>query len=85
MMLQIINKVKVTHQGQNKNVYLLPILCKILLISTYLILCMWLEFINKVKVKYQVQGHFKVKVKYLHLFQFYEAHTVKQVGGFPFD
>ena len=44
MLLHLINKVKVMHQGQgqSKNIYLLPILCKIVLISTYLILCMWL-------------------------------------------
>ena len=28
-------------------------------------LCMWLQVINKVKVKHQGQGHIKVKVKYL--------------------
>ena len=46
-----------------------------------LILCVLLQIINKVKVTYQGQGHIKVKVKYLHTFQFYVAHTVKQAGG----
>ena len=34
-------------------------------------LCMWLQVINKVKVKHQGQGHIKVKVKYLLPFQLY--------------
>ena len=34
-------------------------------------LCMWLQVINKVKVKHQGQGHIKVKVKYVLPFQFY--------------
>ena len=33
---------------------------------------MWL---NKVKVTHQGKGHIKVKVKYLHPFRFYVAHT----------
>ena len=41
-----------------------------------LILCMWLQDINKVKVTHQGQGHIKVKVKYLHPFKFYVAHTL---------
>ena len=32
---------------------------------------MWPEVINKVKVTHQGQGHIKVKVKYLLLFQLY--------------
>ena len=32
-----------------------------------LILCMWLQVINKVKFTHQGEGHIKVKVKYLHL------------------
>ena len=36
-----------------------------------LILCMWLHFINKVKVTHQGEGHIKVKEKYLHPFHFY--------------
>ena len=40
------------------------------------ILCMWLQVINKVKVTYQGEGHIKVKVKYLHPFKFYVAHTL---------
>ena len=35
-------------------------------------------------VKYQGQGHIKVKVKYLHFFQLYLAHIVKQ-KRFAFD
>ena len=36
-----------------------------------LILCMWPEVINKVKVTHQGQGHVKVKVKYILPFQLY--------------
>ena len=36
-----------------------------------LILCMWLQVINKVNVTHQVEGHIKVKVKYLLPFQLY--------------
>ena len=39
------------------------------------ILCIWLQVINEVKVTLQGEGHIKVKVKYLHVFQFYVAHT----------
>ena len=46
----------------------------------FLILCMWLQVINKVKVTHQGEGHIKVKVKYLHPFRFYVAHALcKQV------
>ena len=51
--------------------------------STYfntLFLCVWLQVINKVKFIHQGEGHIKVKVKYLHPFKFYVAHTL-QVGG----
>ena len=41
-----------------------------------LILCIWLQVINKVKVTHQGEGHIKVKVKYLHPFKFYVAHTL---------
>ena len=41
-----------------------------------LFLCMWLQVINKVKVTHQGEGHIKVKVKYLHPFKFYVAHTL---------
>ena len=34
-----------------------------------LILCMWLQVINKVRVTHQGQGHIKVKAKYLHPFK----------------
>ena len=37
---------------------------------------MWLQVINKVKVTHQGEGHIKVKVKYLHPFKFYVAHTL---------
>ena len=40
-----------------------------------LILYIWLQVINKVKVTNQGEGHIKVKVKYLHPFKFYVAHT----------
>ena len=43
-----------------------------------LILCMWLQVINKVKVTHQDESHIKVKEKYLHPFQFYVAHTVSK-------
>ena len=41
-----------------------------------LILCMWLQVINKVKITHQGEGHIKVKVKYLHPFKFYVARTL---------
>ena len=41
-----------------------------------LILSMWLQVINKVKVIHQGEGHTKVKVKYLHPFKFYIARTL---------
>ena len=41
-----------------------------------LILCMWPKVINKVKVTHQGEGHIKVKVKYLHPFKYYVAHTL---------
>ena len=41
-----------------------------------LIPCIWLQIINKFKVTHQGEGHIKVKVKYLHPFKFYVAHTV---------
>ena len=41
-----------------------------------LILCMWLQVINKVKVTHQGEDHINVKVKYLHLFKFYVARTL---------
>ena len=41
-----------------------------------LILCMWLQVINKVKFIHQGEGHIKVKVKYLHSFKFYVVHTL---------
>ena len=40
-----------------------------------LILCVWLQVIDKVKLIHQSEGHIKVKVKYLHPFKFYVAHT----------
>ena len=40
-----------------------------------LILCMLLQVINKVNFTHQGEGHIKVKVKYLHPFKFYVAHT----------
>ena len=40
-----------------------------------LFLCVWLQVINKVKFIHQGEGHIKVKVKYLHPFKFYVAHT----------
>ena len=37
---------------------------------------MWLYVINTVKVTHQGEGHIKVKVKHLHPFRFYVAHTL---------
>ena len=37
----------------------------------FLILCMWLQVINKVKVTHQGEGHIKVKVRNLLPFQLY--------------
>ena len=42
----------------------------------FLILCMWIQVINKVKVTHQGQGHIKIKVKYLHPFNFYVAYAL---------
>ena len=41
-----------------------------------LIPCIWLQVINKVKFMHQGEGHIKAKVKYLHPFKFYVAHTL---------
>ena len=49
-----------------------------------LILCIWLQVINKVKVTHQGEGRIKVKVKYLHPFKFYVAHTLCN-GWFALD
>ena len=81
MWLQVINKVKITHQGEGhikvkiKISSSLPTLCKFYLF-TILILCMWLLIINKVKVTHQGEDHIKVKVKYLHPFKFYVARAL---------
>ena len=40
-----------------------------------LFLLVWLQVINKVKFIHQGEGDIKVKVKYLHSFKFYVAHT----------
>ena len=40
-----------------------------------LFLCVWLQVINKVKFIHQGECYIKVKVKYLHPFKFYVAHT----------
>ena len=41
-----------------------------------LILCIWLQVINKVKVTHQGEGHIKVKVKYVQYFKFYADRTL---------
>ena len=46
-----------------------------------LIICMWLQVINKVKVTHQGEGHIKVKVKYLHPFKFFCSLYSLQAGG----
>ena len=41
-----------------------------IIIFTYLnilILCVWIQIINKVKVTHQVEGHIKVKLKSIFL------------------
>ena len=87
--LQVIDEVKVTHQGEGhikvkvKISSSLPTLCKNFTYFNILVLCMWLRVINKVKVTHLAEGHIKVKVKYLHPFKvkylhpfkFYVAHT----------
>ena len=65
MLLKVINKVKVTHQGQSLMRKII-----ILLISTNSILCVLLQIINMVKVTHNGQGHIKVKVKTLYLSDF---------------
>ena len=88
--LQVINKVKVTHQCQSKNIdlisnfmsnfpYFNKSILKFMSNFTYfnkLILYVWLQIINKVKFIHQGEGHINVKVKYLHPFKFYVAHTL---------
>ena len=75
--LQVINEVKVTHQGEGhikvkvKISTSFPILCKF--VNT-LFLCVATSP-NKVKFIHQGEGHIKVKVKYLHPFKFYVANT----------
>ena len=79
--LQVINEVKVTHQGegshqgQSKSNYFLSIFMQNFTYFNILFLCVWLQLINKVKFIHQGEGHIKVKVKYLHPFKFYVAHT----------
>ena len=41
-------------------------------------LCMFPKVINKVKVTHQGKGHIKVKIKYLHPFQFFIAPTLRK-------
>ena len=66
--LQVITKVKVTHQGEGyikikvKISTSFPILCQIFTYFNTLFLCMLLQFINKVKFIHQGEGHIKVKV-----------------------
>ena len=45
-----------------------------------LILCVWLQVINRVKFIHQGEGHIKVKVKYLHPFKFVCSPYSMQVG-----
>ena len=73
MWLEVINKVKVTHQGQSKNIYFLSNFMSNCTYFNTLILCVWLLIINKVKFIHQDEGHIKVKVKYIHPFRFYVA------------
>ena len=47
----------------------------------FLILCMGLQVINKVKVTHQGEGPIKVKEKYLHPVQFYVVQYCQQAGG----
>ena len=67
MWLQVINMVKVTHQGQGhikvkvKNTTSFAILYQILLISTHYS-SVWLQVINKVKFIHQGEVQLKVKV-----------------------
>ena len=46
-----------------------------------LVLCIWLQVINKVKVTHQGEGHIKVREKYLYPFQFLCSPYCQQVGG----
>ena len=41
-----------------------------------LILCVWLQVINVAKFIHQGEGYIKVKIKYLHPFNFYVAFTL---------
>ena len=74
MWLQVIIKVKVTHQGEGHIKVKVKIGHWVKVKAIYekndhftffnmLILCMWLQVIIKVKVTHQGEGHIKVKVK----------------------
>ena len=75
-LLKVINKVKVTLQGQG-HIKLKSQgqgqMWKI--ISTHIFICILLQIINMVKVTYQGQSENSMS------FQFYVAHTVAQAGG----
>ena len=73
--LQVINEVKVTNQGQSKNIYFLSNFMPNFTYFNTLFHCVWLQVINKVKFIHQGEGHIKVKVKYLHPFKFNVACT----------
>ena len=65
-----------TSRSYEKNIYLLPNSMSNFTCFNTLILCVWLQAINKVKFIHQSEGHIKVKVKYLHPFRFYVASTL---------
>ena len=65
-------KVKVTSRS---NICFLSNLIPNFTYFNTLFLCVWLQVINRVKFIQQSEGHIKVKVKYLHPFKLYVAHT----------
>ena len=67
-------KVKVTSRSKS-NIYFLSNYMPSFTYFNTLFLCVWLQVTNKVKFIHQGEGHIKVKVKYLHSFKFYVAHT----------
>ena len=82
ILLKVINKVKVTHQGQGHikvksqgQGQMRKIL--ILLISTHLIICILLQRFNMVKVTYQGQSE--------NFMQFYAVAYCCASGWFAFD
>ena len=87
MWLHVINKVrsnikvKVTHQGQSKNIHLPSNSMSNFTYFNMLILCMLLQVMNKVKFTHQGTGHIEVKVKIFIYLQILCSSYSQQGGG----